>query len=239
MKHLPLPKTQKFHHICTSATTLVVLLLATSTIPAVGAEIHVGPGQSIQAAVDRAEPGDQITVLPGTYHETGRPCPTAPSQTCAVVVSLDNITLAAQALPGRPVILENPGSQSTGIAFAKHGAIGAQCQNDPRQRLNGASVEGFIVRNFSQDGIFLFCADNWSVRFNAAVDNAEYGIFPSHCGHGRLSMNIASGSHDTGIYIGQSHDAHVDHNVAHDIDHAESPGPNSLMFFAGKENTKH
>jgi parallel beta-helix repeat protein len=29
-------------------------------------------------------------------------------------------------------------------------------------------------------------------------------------------MNIASGSHDTGIYVGQSHDARVDHNLAHD-----------------------
>ena len=190
--------------------------LLTIALPLVGAETRVGPGESIQAAVDHAASGDRITVLPGTYHETGRPCPTMPSQICAVVVSLDNITLTARGLPGLPVILENRGGQSTGIAFAKHGANGAQCQNDPRQRLNGARVEGFIVRNFRQDGISLFCADNWSVRFNTAVDNAEYGIFPAHCGHGRLSMNTASGSHDTGIYIGQSHDVQVDHNVAHD-----------------------
>ena len=215
MKHLPLTKQQKFHLTYARATALALLLVASPTL-AVGAEIRVEPGHSIQAAVDRASPGDRIMVLPGTYHEPGRPCPTVPSQTCAVVVSLDNITLAAQSLPGRPVILENPGGQSAGISFAKHGATGAQCQNDPRQRLNGARIEGFIVRNFSQDGIFLFCVDNWSGRFNSAIDNAEYGIFPSHCGHGTLSMNIASGSHDTGIYIDQSHDARVDHNVAHD-----------------------
>ncbi|MES1227164.1 MAG: cytochrome-c peroxidase, partial [Armatimonadota bacterium] len=43
--------------------------------PAVSAQtirgtFQVGPGQSIQAAVDRARPGDRIQVLPGTYSES-------------------------------------------------------------------------------------------------------------------------------------------------------------------------
>src|SRR4029453_15456275 len=47
-------------------------------------------------------------------------------------------------------------------------------------------------------------------------DNAEYGIFPSLCGAGRVTMSVATGANDTGIYIGQSHDVRIDHNVATD-----------------------
>jgi parallel beta-helix repeat protein len=31
-----------------------------------------------------------------------------------------------------------------------------------------------------------------------------------------INGNVASGAHDTGIYIGQSHDVHVTENIAHD-----------------------
>ena len=88
------------------------------TLTAFAANLRVTPGQSIQAAVDRAHSGDRITVVPGTYHETGRPCPTEPGKTCAVVISIDNLTLDAEFFLGRPVILENAGHQDTGIAFA-------------------------------------------------------------------------------------------------------------------------
>ncbi len=72
----------------------------------------------------------------------------------------------------------------------------------------------FTVRGFSQDGIFLFCADGIVVEGNTAIDNAEYGIFPSHVAGGRVAGNHASGANDTGIYIGQSRDVRVEGNVA-------------------------
>jgi parallel beta-helix repeat protein len=45
-------------------------------------------------------------------------------------------------------------------------------------------------------------------------DNLEYGIFPSHVAEGRVDHSFASGSNDTGIYIGQSHDVEIDNNTA-------------------------
>jgi len=80
--------------------------------------------------------------------------------------------------------------------------------------------------------------DNWVVAQCATPDNDEYGIFPSHCGAGQVSQNVATGYNDTGIYVGQSHDVRVDHNLATDnvsgfelentsnsrVDHNESTG---------------
>src|SRR3954451_10503048 len=48
--------------------------------PAAADVIKVSPGESIQAAVDQAGPGDTIKVAPGTYQET-------------VIIKTDGITL--------------------------------------------------------------------------------------------------------------------------------------------------
>src|SRR5439155_22138843 len=68
-------------------------LVAGTASAGVTRTIVVGPGQSIQAAVDLASPGDTILVSPGTYTEAGQPCPTELTVRCAVVVNKDNIDL--------------------------------------------------------------------------------------------------------------------------------------------------
>jgi parallel beta-helix repeat protein len=208
-----------------------LLLLAS---PAHAKNIVVKAGDSIQAAVDAASPGDTIRVMPGTYHETGSPCPSDPSHTCAVVITKAGISLVGVSKhhgnpgshgnsdkhgkhgksDGGDVVLENPGGQDQGIAIAPPNVTPATCRNDQSQRLAGASVTGFTVNGFDGEGIFLLCVDQFAVRFNEANDNVEYGIFPSHSTRGTISFNVATGSNDTGIYIGQSDDIRVDHNLA-------------------------
>src|SRR5215831_5818761 len=138
----------------TSRCCFVVFLLSASH--ALAATLVVHPGESIQAAVDGANPGDTIAVEPGTYREPGRPCPTDSTHRCAVVVSKDNLRLNGLAQDGRPVVLENAGGQDQGIAIAKQGAAGPACLSDRRQRIQGSTVEGLTVNHFAGEGIALF-----------------------------------------------------------------------------------
>lgn len=55
---------------CLTCITVVMAAgLGVAAPPAAAAGHTVHPGQSIQAAVDAAKPGDSITVMPGTYRE--------------------------------------------------------------------------------------------------------------------------------------------------------------------------
>jgi parallel beta-helix repeat protein len=193
----------------------VAAVLALTVPGTAGARtIHVGAGESIQAAVDRAHHGDTIVVAPGTYREQGRRCPTEPSHRCAVVVKKSHLRLVARPSRRRAVVLRARRGQEAGIAVGK--SRDPSCLTMRSMRVHGSLVKGFTIRGFAGDGVLLFCVDHYRVTRVRAVDNAEYGIFPSHSVSGRVDHSRASGANDTGIYIGQSRIGRMDHNRSAD-----------------------
>src|SRR5436309_5767317 len=90
-----------------TACTLALALTLARASTAGAKTVVVHSGESIQAALDAAPAGTTIRVEPGTYHEAG--------DTRAVTVTKDGIRLVAAARPGRPVVLEQSGTQTQGI----------------------------------------------------------------------------------------------------------------------------
>jgi parallel beta-helix repeat protein len=195
-------------------TTLAAMALA-AALPASAhaATFVVTPGHSIQAAVDKAHKGDTVKVMPGTYEEQGTKC-RGEEATCAVQIHKDGIRLVGlRDEAGHPAVLMAKGKkQHIGIEVARTSDF--NCLHKAKKRVQKSVVRGFTVMNFSGDGVLLQCVDNWSVSDVVAKDNNEYGIFPVFVGKGRVHHSTATGSNDTGIYIGQSHDVRIDHNFA-------------------------
>jgi parallel beta-helix repeat protein len=64
--------------------------------------------------------------------------------------------------------------------------------------------------------VLLAGVDGFRLSNVTAVNNHDYGLFPALSAHGLIEFSSASGSHDTGIYVGQSTDVALRYNVAHD-----------------------
>src|SRR5215216_1941787 len=131
-------------------------LLSLAFPAAAGARtIDVRPGESIQAAVDLARAGDRVLVHAGRYTEAGRPCPSEPDETCAVVISKDGISVVGRASRARRVVLRSRDGQARGIAVGK--TRDGDCLSKPAKVVRGSLIARLTVRGFEDDGVLLFC----------------------------------------------------------------------------------
>ena len=159
--------------------------------PAAGAAtIDVLPGQSIQAAVNRASPGDTIVVHPGIYQES-------------VVVTKDHLTLHGAGASGAGTVLMPPRTSNRCL----HGGAGICVFGQQGAARIDTTVEGFEFKGFGAFGLVGFGARNLTVRHNYAVDNGEYGITCFDCSGLRYLYNKVTGSDEAGFYIGDTPNA--------------------------------
>lgn len=162
-------------------------------------DIHVvHPGESIQAAVDAASPGDTVVVKAGTYHQSVR-------------IGTDGLTLRAQG----SVTLKPPKYSHGGCYVPEQvGICIVPSDFDPSSftytnRVREVTVTGFRVVGFEGDGVFGFGTQNLTVSQVVAIDNTDYGVASFEGIGTTFTRNAASGSDDAGIYVGDSLNANA------------------------------
>ncbi len=155
--------------------------------PTLGKHGFVEPGESIQAAIDAAPSGGIVFVRPGTYVE-----------------SIDinkSIHLVGLGQPGS-VVIQDPGGERNGITA---------------RDVSGVSIINLTIRGFSGNGVFLVGVDGYLLYrlYTDQLGVGAYGLFPVRSNNGLIAHSTATGADDAGIYVGQSENVAVVHNVTY------------------------
>ena len=157
-----------------------------ASVQAIRATFTVSPGQSIQAAVERARPGDRIVVMPGTYHES-------------VTVDFDNIELIGIVEDGERPVLDGQGKLNDGVIASG----------------NNFTISGFEFRNYVGNGVLVNKAHNVTFRDIVAYNPGKYGLYPVECTGVTVDSCVVSGAWDAGIYAGQCRDVLIQNSEAY------------------------
>ena len=182
-----------------AAGLAIALSSGTAASASASRTIVVGPGQSIQAAVNAARPGDTVLVKRGIYHQS-------------VQIRTDGITLRGSgAFRGGTVLVPpkhfphtlcNGGFGPTGVCILaknvnpKTGAVITPVRND--------TVTGLLVTGFPGNGVFGYGTDGLRVTRVVAVNDGGYGISRFVSSRTLFANDIAIGNKEAGFYVGDS-----------------------------------
>ena len=163
--------------------------------------IVVGPGQSIQAAVNQAQPGDTVLVKPGVYRQ-------------AVLIRTDGITLRGSGDFRGGTVLEPPSAPPHNLCTATFGPTGV-CILAKKISKTGAviqpvyndTVTGLYVTGFAASGVFGYGTYGLTVQRVAAVNDGAYGIARFESTKTLFANDIATGNSEAGLYVGDSPNA--------------------------------
>ncbi|KAJ9613635.1 hypothetical protein H2204_014790 [Knufia peltigerae] len=166
------------------------------------ASLHVASGQSIQAAIDSAHPGQAIIVEAGTYAEQ-------------VTITTSGIKLIGKGAsivpPGSPVQntcsgLAGPGTEA-GICIQGQDIVLADYVQEHRkvlsvgQAVRGVLVTGFEISGFSGLDIAVVGGQDCRVANNILYDGAQYGCLTVGSENTVVDTNTVAATADM-LFIG-------------------------------------
>jgi hypothetical protein len=165
--------------------------------------IVVSPGQSIQAAINQAVPGDTVLVRPGVYKQ-------------AVQIRTDGITLRGSGDFLGGTVIKPPAATHnlcssrhlfgpTGVCILakkvnmKTGAVITPVYND--------TVTNLYVTGFASNGVFGYGTYGLTVQRVVATDDGDYGISRFESTNTLFANDTAIGNDEAGFYVGDSPNA--------------------------------
>ena len=145
-----------------------------------GPQVRRVPAQfpTIQKAVNAANRGDVILVSPGVYKEQ-------------VTITKPDITL--RGLDRNKVIIDGEFKRPMGVLV---------------QNTKNVVIENLTARYATLNNIYFTGVDGFRASFLTSYNSGDYGIYSFDSQHGVFEDSWASGSRDSGFYIGQCKPCH-------------------------------
>jgi plastocyanin len=183
------------YHGAPGAGMIGLVLVGDAPLP--GAPPGVGPGReappaapaptvrvpldapTIQAGIDRAEPGGTVLISPGVYEE-------------AVVVTTPFLTI--RGTDRNRVILDGGFERDNGIQVIE---------------ADGVAIENMTARHYRLNGFLWSSVFGYRGSYLTAYDDGDYGVFAYDSVYGQFDHSYASGHPDSGFYIGQCDPCHA------------------------------
>jgi plastocyanin len=134
---------------------------------------------TIQAGVDAARPADLVLVAPGVYPES-------------VLVVTPYVTIRGE--DRNATILDGELKKANGIHVAE---------------ADGVVIENMTARHYLLNGFYWTGVNGYRGSYLTAYANGDYGIYAFRSVWGRFEHSYASGSPDSGFYIGECYPCHA------------------------------
>ncbi len=146
---------------------------------------------TIQAAVNAAVPGQMILIAPGVYQEAVRVC-------------TPHLTL--RGMDRNQVVLDGGNLLGDGVYVGAQICLGGIPADD-------VIIENMTARHYAGNGFYWDGVTGYRGSYLTAYDNGDYGIYAFGARRGQFDHDYASGSPDSGFYIGQCYpcDALISH----------------------------
>ncbi|MGW6461855.1 right-handed parallel beta-helix repeat-containing protein [Streptomyces sp. NPDC055078] len=185
-------KPRKRQLACLAGATVVIASgLVAAAPPSAAARHIVHPGESIQAAVDAARPGDTVLVLPGVYRESVR-------------IRTAGLTLRGS---GPGTVLTPAPARARALSSCARSGHGVCVTGTAKADLAGVSVRSLKLTGFRQHGLWASRTDRLSVERVTAEKNGVWGLAQQRSTRGEFRRNTVRGNGDAGIFVANAVDA--------------------------------
>jgi nitrous oxidase accessory protein NosD len=175
-----------------SATTSAVLGLTWAPqAHAAGAVLRVDAGESVQRALDAAQPGDTVYLGPGTYRES-------------IQVRKSGVTVRGA---GSRTVLRPTVTRTRAAGACAEQGHGICVEGTAAHPLSGVRISDLTVRGFKANGVWATRTDGLVVRGVTAEKNGKWGIAQERSVRGRFVNNTARANGDAGVFLANTADS--------------------------------